>query len=64
MRGLTPHTRTTPTAGASDAAPARRHGTLIATLVLIMLAIMIVRDLVVRRWGGTPSRQDVTTRSR
>jgi hypothetical protein len=33
-------------------------------LVLIMLAIMIVRDLVVRRWGGTPSRQDVTTRSR
>jgi hypothetical protein len=64
MRGLTPHTTTTPSAGAGDTAPARRHGTLVATLVLIMLAIMIVRDIVIRRWTGTPARSDVTTRSR
>jgi hypothetical protein len=61
MRGLTPHPTTTPPAGARDAAPARRHGTLVATLVVALLAIMIVRDIVVRRWTGTPTAPDVSS---
>jgi ascorbate-specific PTS system EIIC-type component UlaA len=61
MRGLTARTATTaPSAGAIAPAPARRHGSLVATLVLIMLAIMIVRDIMVRRWTGTPAPPDVT----
>jgi hypothetical protein len=64
MRGLTPRTRTTSLTGASGVAPVRRHGTLVASLVLVLLAIMIVRDIVVRRWTGTPRPPDVTTRSR
>jgi hypothetical protein len=63
MRGLTPRASTT-SAAAVDAAPVRRHGKLITTLVLTMLAVMIVRDIVIRRWTGTPFRSDVTTRSR
>jgi hypothetical protein len=38
----------------------QRRPTLVPTLVLIMLAIMIVRDIVVRRWTGTPTAPDVT----
>ena len=52
MRGLTPR--------ASRDAPHQRRGTLVPTLVLIMLAIMIVRDIVIRRWTGTPAPPEVT----
>jgi hypothetical protein len=60
MRRLTPrHTTVTP-AGAINPAPAERRGSLVASLVLVMLAIMIVRDIVVRRWTGTLAPPDVT----
>jgi hypothetical protein len=53
MRGLTART---PPRGVIQ-----RRRTLVPTLVLIMLAVMIVRDIVVRRWTGTPAaRSDVT----
>jgi len=41
-----------------------RRRTLVPSLVLILLAIMIVRDIVVRRWTGTAAPPDVSTRSR
>ena len=56
MRGLTPR--------ASWDAPLQRRGTLVPTLVLIMLAIMIIRDIVIRRWTGAAAPPDVTSRSR
>jgi hypothetical protein len=41
----------------------RAHG-IISTVLLIMLAVMIVRDLLVRRWSSpTPPPRDVTQRS-
>jgi hypothetical protein len=53
--------------GMSDRAPRngtiQRRPTLVPTLVLILLAIMIVRDIVVRRWTGTPSAPPDVTRS-
>ena len=40
----------------------RAHG-IISTVLLIMLAVMIVRDLLVRRWGSSaPPSADVTQR--
>jgi hypothetical protein len=40
----------------------RAHGT-ISTVLLIMLAVMIVRDILVRRWSSpTPPPPDVTQR--
>jgi hypothetical protein len=42
----------------------QRRGTLVPTLVLLLLAIMIVRDIVVRRWTGTPTAPPDVTRSR
>jgi hypothetical protein len=40
-----------------------RARSVIPTIVLIMLAVMIVRDLLVRRWSATAqSRADVTQR--
>jgi hypothetical protein len=46
------------------AAPSRLRGA-IATILLILLTVMIVRDIFVRRWGS-PERPgpDVTHRSR
>jgi hypothetical protein len=41
----------------------QRGGTLVPTLVLLLLAIMIVRDIVVRRWTGTPTAPPDVTRS-
>jgi hypothetical protein len=42
-----------------------RPRSLIATLLMIGLAVMIVRDIVVRRFVGTaPTTPDVTERSR
>jgi hypothetical protein len=44
--------------------PDRRARSVIPTLLLIMLAVMIVRDLLVRRFNATvQSRADVTQRS-
>jgi len=37
----------------------------ITTILVIMIAVMIVRDIFVRRWGpATPPAADVTQRSR
>jgi len=37
----------------------------VTTIVLLMISIMIVRDILVRRWGAAPpSPSDVTERSR
>jgi hypothetical protein len=42
---------------------ARLRGTL-TTILLIMLSVMIVRDILVRRWGSAPAASaDVTRRS-
>jgi hypothetical protein len=42
----------------------RRARSIVSTILLVMLAVMIVRDLLVRRWTGTTqSRTDVTQRS-
>ena len=46
-----------------DAAPARLRS-IVPTILLIMLSVMIVRDILVRRWGSAPpARPDVTQRS-
>jgi hypothetical protein len=46
-----------------DAARLRLRGTL-TTILLIMLSVMIVRDILVRRWGSTPpAPPEVTQRS-
>ncbi len=42
----------------------RRARSIVSTILLVMLAVMIVRDLLVRRWSATAqSRADVTQRS-
>lgn len=46
MRGLTARRP-------ADGATTRRR-TLVPTLLLVMLALMIVRDIVVRRWTTAP----------
>lgn len=47
-----------------DAAPPRLRS-IVTTILLIMLSVMIVRDILVRRWGSVaPARPDVTQRSR
>jgi hypothetical protein len=39
--------------------------TVITTVLLIMISVMIVRDILVRRWGGpTPPASDVVRQSR
>jgi hypothetical protein len=41
-----------------------RIRSIVTTLLLIMIAVMIVRDIFVRRWGNaTPPASDVTQRS-
>jgi len=45
-----------------DAARPRFRG-LITTVLMLLLAILIVRDIFVRRWGSTPApSSDVTRR--
>jgi hypothetical protein len=58
-----------PAASPSDRRPSRRASVLrarglVMTVLLIMLGVMIVRDLLIRRWSapGQPSH-DVTQRS-
>jgi hypothetical protein len=42
-----------------------RLRSVITTVLLIMISVMIVRDLLVRRWGGsTPPASDVVRPSR
>jgi len=42
----------------------RRARSIIPTIVLVMLAVMIVRDLLARRWSSAgPRAHDVTQRS-
>ena len=50
---------------APDPAARSRGRSVITTLLLIMIAVMIVRDIFVRRWGTTaPAAPDVTQHSR
>ena len=47
-----------------DAARPRLRG-VITTILLILISIMIVRDIFVRRWGGSaPAASDVVRPSR
>jgi hypothetical protein len=47
-----------------DAARSRGRG-VITTLLLIMIAVMIVKDILVRRWSATTQvTSDMTQRSR
>jgi hypothetical protein len=47
-----------------DAARPRFRG-IVTTVLVIMIAVMIVRDILVRRWGAaTPPASDVTQDSR
>jgi hypothetical protein len=42
-----------------------RVRSVITTVLLIMISVMIVRDILVRRWGGSaPPASDVTRQSR
>jgi hypothetical protein len=36
---------------------------IITTLLLIALSVMIVKDIILRRWGSAPPASDVTRRS-
>jgi len=51
-----------PSAG-RDVAPSRARST-VTTLLLIMLAVLIVRDILVRRFGSATQTNNVTQRSR
>jgi hypothetical protein len=42
-----------------DAARSRVRS-LVTTILLIMISVMIVRDILVRRWGAAPPASDVT----
>ena len=39
-----------------------RFRSTITTIMLILLTVMIVRDIIVRRWSAPPSSPDVTRR--
>jgi hypothetical protein len=44
---------------------ANPRGRTITTILVILIAVMIVRDILVRRWGpAAPPASDVTQRSR
>ena len=43
------------------AARPRFHNT-VTTIMLILMTVMIVRDIIVRRWGSPPPAPDVTRR--
>jgi hypothetical protein len=45
-----------------DPAGPRFRG-IVATMLLILLSVLIVRDIIARRWGSPPAAPDVTQRS-
>jgi len=46
-------------------APRSRVNSIVTTVLLIMISIMIVRDILVRRWSAAaPPASDVTQQSR
>jgi hypothetical protein len=50
---------------APSAGPRPRFRSVIMTVLLIMISVMIVRDILVRRWGGSaPPASDVGRLSR
>jgi hypothetical protein len=40
----------------------RRFRGIVATMLLIALSVLIVRDIIIRRWGSPPPAPDVTRR--
>ena len=53
----------TPPEKGAGARPRFRH--VVTTVLLIMVSVMIVRDILVRRWGGSaPPASDVVRPSR
>jgi hypothetical protein len=40
----------------------RRFHSIVTTMLLIALSALIVRDILVRRWGSPPPSSDVTRR--
>jgi hypothetical protein len=49
----------------TDAARSRVRNLITTVLFFIMISVMIVRDILARRWSAaTPPRTDVTQRSR
>jgi hypothetical protein len=44
-----------------DPARPRFHG-MVAKMLLIALSVLIVRDIIMRRWGSPPPSSDVTRR--
>ena len=62
MRGVTRTVAENPSPP-RDAVRARFRG-FVTTLLVLMIAVMIVRDILVRRWGAAaPPASDVTQRS-
>jgi hypothetical protein len=43
-------------------APRPRFRNTVTTVMLVLMTIMIVRDILVRRWGSPPPSPDVTRR--
>jgi hypothetical protein len=53
-----------PQAGQPNSRRSPRRRTLVSSLLLIMLAVLLVRDILVRRWSAErPPLPDVTRRS-
>jgi hypothetical protein len=44
------------------AAPRPRFRNTITTIMLVLMTVMIVRDILARRWGSPPPTPDVTRR--
>jgi len=47
---------------AARAVTRTRFRSIITTMLLMALTVLIVRDILVRRWGSPPSAPDVTRR--
>ena len=46
-------------------APRPRFRGLVTTILFVLISVMIVRDILVRRWSGpTPPASDITRQSR
>ncbi len=43
-------------------APRPRFRNAVTTIMLVLMTVMIVRDILVRRWGSPPTAPDVTRR--